>query len=434
MAIVETHPAFRLAEKHFKNRSTAALPALRGLPSSLCLPLLDLARPAEEDDDSVWRAGWWSNVYTSEVPKPGKSRKRRNSRAVSNEPARGDRPELELDGMKRVFLADGKEGFLVAEGCVLVPGYLDVEQQKAFLLAALAEYTLSPNPKSLDTHYSLPPSLFHAYSTTPDLLISPKHLTLDESERNARSQAAEVNKGPRTLIETAPASKLGYDEVKRRNATWTGDDMSLKLNSKTAEALMKELRWANLGRVYQWSTKTYDFTARGNIAFPQDLEDVCRRIVSDTPWGEVYANVQEDAVPKFSTWPEDYKPDTGIVNYYQKNDTLMAHVDRSELDPARPLVSISLGHSAIFLLGTDSREDPPRPLILRSGDVLIMSGRGRQAYHGVPRIMEGTHAPHFLEADDDSIEMRAAKRWVANARININARQVFPPGFTVNDA
>lgn len=24
------------------------------------------------------------------------------------------------------------------------------------------------------------------------------------------------------------------------------------------------------------------------------------------------------------------EPDTGIVNYYQKNDTLMAHVDRSE--------------------------------------------------------------------------------------------------------
>lgn len=35
------------------------------------------------------------------------------------------------------------------------------------------------------------------------------------------------------------------------------------------------------------------------------------------------------------------EPDTGIVNFYQMNDTLMAHVDRSELDPSRPLVSVS---------------------------------------------------------------------------------------------
>ena len=34
-------------------------------------------------------------------------------------------------------------------------------------------------------------------------------------------------------------------------------------------------------------------------------------------------------------------PDTGIVNFYQTRDTLMGHVDRSELDPYRPLISIS---------------------------------------------------------------------------------------------
>lgn len=34
-------------------------------------------------------------------------------------------------------------------------------------------------------------------------------------------------------------------------------------------------------------------------------------------------------------------PDTGIVNFYQTKDTLMGHVDRSELDPYRPLISIS---------------------------------------------------------------------------------------------
>ena len=52
------------------------------------------------------------------------------------------------------------------------------------------------------------------------------------------------------------------------------------------------------------------------------------------------------------------------------------------LDPFSPLVSISLGHAAIFLLGTSSRQVTPRPIILRSGDVLIMAGDGRKCYHG----------------------------------------------------
>lgn len=42
----------------------------------------------------------------------------------------------------------------------------------------------------------------------------------------------------------------------------------------------------------------------------------------------------------------------------------------------------SLGHAAIFLLGTETRQTVPIPIILRSGDVFIMSGLGRKRYHG----------------------------------------------------
>jgi alkylated DNA repair protein alkB family protein 1 len=48
---------------------------------------------------------------------------------------------------------------------------------------------------------------------------------------------------------------------------------------------------------------------------------------------------------------------------------------------------------------------------------------------GVPRIMEGTLPPHFAPCEGDECMLAAAKRWIASARININARQVFPPGF-----
>lgn len=48
---------------------------------------------------------------------------------------------------------------------------------------------------------------------------------------------------------------------------------------------------------------------------------------------------------------------------------------------------------------------------------------------GVPRIMEDTLPRYFLENDNDDKEIRACKRYIRNARININARQVFPRGF-----
>lgn len=48
---------------------------------------------------------------------------------------------------------------------------------------------------------------------------------------------------------------------------------------------------------------------------------------------------------------------------------------------------------------------------------------------GVPRIMEGTLPAHFRPAETDDAIMSATKRFMSTARININARQVFPPGF-----
>jgi alkylated DNA repair protein alkB family protein 1 len=135
----------------------------------------------------------------------------------------------------------------------LIPRYFDGAQQEALLTASLAEYTRPPNPLSLDTHYALPPNMFELYASAPDTPVLPRHLELDETERAARAEEAQRTAGTRPLIETAPAFTMGFDEVKRRNATWTGDAMSLKAGTKSVEALMKEMRWGNLGWVYQVS-------------------------------------------------------------------------------------------------------------------------------------------------------------------------------------
>lgn len=65
-------------------------------------------------------------------------------------------------------------------------------------------------------------------------------------------------------------------------------------------------------------------------------------------------------------------------------DSLTAHIDQSELDAVRPLVSFSIGHSGIFLVGGPTRDTEPLPILLQSGDGLILSGKeGRRVFHGV---------------------------------------------------
>ena len=63
------------------------------------------------------------------------------------------------------------------------------------------------------------------------------------------------------------------------------------------------------------------------------------------------------------------------------------HTDHSEENLSAPLLSISLGQPAIFLIGGSSLATVPSALLLRSGDVLLMERESRLAYHAVPRIL-----------------------------------------------
>jgi hypothetical protein len=53
-------------------------------------------------------------------------------------------------------------------------------------------------------------------------------------------------------------------------------------------------------------------------------------------------------------------------------------------------VSISLGCSAIFLLGGRTKNEAPLGFLVRSGDVVVMGGESRVCFHGVPRIIDRT--------------------------------------------
>ncbi len=83
-------------------------------------------------------------------------------------------------------------------------------------------------------------------------------------------------------------------------------------------------------------------------------------------------------------------PDCCLVNWYGEGARMGLHQDRDEGDFAWPVVSVSLGDDGLFRMGGLSRGDPTRSLWLASGDVVVMGGAARLAFHGVDRIRFGS--------------------------------------------
>ncbi len=83
-------------------------------------------------------------------------------------------------------------------------------------------------------------------------------------------------------------------------------------------------------------------------------------------------------------------PDACLVNLYRAGARMSLHQDRDERDFSAPVVSVSLGDTALFRLGGLERRDPTRSFRLSSGDICVLSGRSRLAFHGVDRILSGS--------------------------------------------
>ncbi len=82
-------------------------------------------------------------------------------------------------------------------------------------------------------------------------------------------------------------------------------------------------------------------------------------------------------------------PEACLVNFYDAGAKLGSHKDADEEDMRVPVVSVSLGADAVFHIGGLKRADPKVRMTLRSGDVVVMGGLSRCAYHGIDRIKAG---------------------------------------------
>jgi alkylated DNA repair protein (DNA oxidative demethylase) len=109
-------------------------------------------------------------------------------------------------------------------------------------------------------------------------------------------------------------------------------------------------------------------------------------------------------------------PEACLINLYRDRARMGVHQDRDE--PARdaPVLSVSLGDSALFRIGGLRRRDPSRTLLLESGDVVVLGGAARMCFHGIDRVLSGTSA-----------------LVPGGGRINLTLRRVTPPGLPLDN-
>jgi len=139
------------------------------------------------------------------------------------------------------------------------------------------------------------------------------------------------------------------------------------------------VRMLCLGR--HWNARTYTYEDRRSdidglpvSALPDDLVTIATRIANDAGFA--------------------VKPDLCIVNWYTEASRMGLHQDKDEspnsLTEGLPVISVSIGDTAVFLFGGLRRRDPLEKIHLESGDAFVFGGPARLRYHGVSRILPGT--------------------------------------------
>ena len=128
------------------------------------------------------------------------------------------------------------------------------------------------------------------------------------------------------------------------------------------------------GMTYSYEERRSDFDGLPVPPIPRQFGELARSAAADAGF--------------------EMQPDLCIMNYYTADAKMGVHQDKDEgqdsIAAGVPIVSLSLGDAARFVVGGLSRRDPTSALILHSGDVLVMGGPSRLRYHGVTRILPGT--------------------------------------------
>ncbi|MEB2845270.1 alpha-ketoglutarate-dependent dioxygenase AlkB [Rhizobiales bacterium RZME27] len=141
----------------------------------------------------------------------------------------------------------------------------------------------------------------------------------------------------------------------------TGKPMSVRMTN------CGPLGWVtDKTRGYRYQS-THPVTGKAWPEMPQELLDL---------WGKLADHVNP--------------PEACLVNFYSDDAKMGLHQDKDENAFDAPVLSISLGNTCLFRVGGFDRKAPTGSFKLSSGDIVLLGGEGRLAFHGVDRIYPDT--------------------------------------------
>jgi alkylated DNA repair protein (DNA oxidative demethylase) len=114
--------------------------------------------------------------------------------------------------------------------------------------------------------------------------------------------------------------------------------------------------------------------------------------VTERPWPampDVMSSLAHDAAAAAGF--SDFSPDACLINRYEPGARMSLHQDKNERDFSQPIVSVSLGMTAIFQFGGFNRSDKATKTYLYHGDVVVWGGEDRLRFHGVLPVKDQQH-------------------------------------------
>lgn len=300
-------------------------------------------------------------------------------------------------------------------------------------------YGITDFPGFLYAPQALAPSLQSdlAFSAVSEYCESPHATNIDLVPPKAGKKDNNVNQSMWELWK----EQNGYGDASEASDGKTNGHSLKKYGTFT------KLSWSTMGYQYDWTARAYHEGAKSSV--PLLLEELASLLATTA------LTISASRSTKFTS-------SACIVNYYNQRSIMGGHRDDLELALDKPVISLSLGLPAVFLLGGKTKEDVPvLPILVRTGDVIILGGESRLNYHGMARVLPAAVvlpevsmklvSPRPFQLTQESVlswrdccgdksrrpatvsnsDHAALTDYLSKHRININVRQVLPDDMDV---
>lgn len=133
----------------------------------------------------------------------------------------------------------------------------------------------------------------------------------------------------------------------------------------------------------------------GQLGWVSDLHGY-RYSAKDPASGQPWPELPPILAALAGTWAatagfDGFHSNACLINCYEPGSRMSLHQDRDERDFSQPIVTLSLGLPARFMLGGAQRQSAHQKIPLHHGDVLVFGGPARLCFHGIMPLADGWH-------------------------------------------